>query len=1210
MRLPARTRCDNSNLTQESRVFAARNVNRLPVLLVCGAVLIAAAAPIARGQSPASAPVADPARAGVPLAQVVAAPPVTDLPEEALRDNPALEARYAAALEAVENNKLPLAIGELSAALQLMRGPVYDVYLLLGRVRLQLGQLGEARLAAERAVTIRPTDPAAQLLLGRIHKRAGRLEAAVAWLRRATLAPAAAESESTTTLAWYELGAALEDAGYALAASAAFAEFDRAVWTGPAALRADAEIAALLADWPHGTLERQLDLLRRAGRPADAVRAAERARAAQPADAMLERLYVRALLDADQAGRAFDYCRERVRAMAEDDAELPALVGLAIEAGRASGGLTAWIADVAADNLAGRRAALGAALLARLEQAGETALTAPLWRARAAAAPDAIEPAWALAGALRAAGDLRGALDALIAFVQQNAEQATIPGERLATWMRGAGAADEFLKIVPEYTGRGDLDFATATVLGVMAAGAGQTDLAERLFQTALERRPDFTLAQVAWARLLSGQYRWEAALEHADAALRSAPRAAAAHAVRALALSGLDRYDDAEKAYKAALEAAPQDAASVLELARHYRRTGNLLAAQRYLQEAWALDHTRGDALEELVESYLEGGKVEIARSCLKEAETAAVSDDVLRRIRTTVRFAGALMQPEHIAELQRQFAEHPDDVTTGLKLAAGLYLRQRADEALPVVQQVQARAPADERLPYLRARIHARRLERDAAIALLETEARHYPRRLATLRQLADAYLADFRVAEAQRVLRNLLTMDVPAEQRAPLRSALLSTYVEFGDYEPALTLLHEWAQREPNDPNWAATEIRVLTAAERHDEAIALAEAQLAPVTARFNALRDQYRELTEREENDAGAAQLERVEREITPLLGELQERRAAYIETLLSAARYDPAEEQVRAWLVAQPDNGPLHELLVITLLTAKKGEAALAAIGGLVPKAPADVLKVLSWRARAYALHGQLENGVNDLTSLLEEQYIQENATARTQVRQEILTLLIEAGDTDRALRLCERWLADVPPLDRSGRIGALLLKRMVLVSAGRLDEQVAITEELLKVQPYDAGLNNDLGYTLVEQGAQLARALGMIQLAVATEPLNSAYLDSLGWAYYRTGDFALARLHLERAVRLLTGRDATVRDHLGDAAFRLGDRDAARASWQAALDHLTAQPAEKPAPREIELLGRLRGKLAALAAGSPPTVAPTAAEQPATRPESHKEQP
>jgi tetratricopeptide (TPR) repeat protein len=103
---------------------------------------------------------------------------------------------------------------------------------------------------------------------------------------------------------------------------------------------------------------------------------------------------------------------------------------------------------------------------------------------------------------------------------------------------------------------------------------------------------------------------------------------------------------------------------------------------------------------------------------------------------------------------------------------------------------------------------------------------------------------------------------------------------------------------------------------------------------------------------------------------------------------------------------------------------------------------------------------------------------------------------------------------------------------------------------ELLPDQPY---VLNYLGYTWLEQNINLTEAKRMIERAVAQRPRDGAIIDSLGWAYYRTGDFVTATSHLERAVEFKPG-DATINDHLGDAYWQVGRRLEARFQWQRAL--------------------------------------------------------
>ncbi|NWG45560.1 MAG: tetratricopeptide repeat protein [Alphaproteobacteria bacterium] len=120
-----------------------------------------------------------------------------------------------------------------------------------------------------------------------------------------------------------------------------------------------------------------------------------------------------------------------------------------------------------------------------------------------------------------------------------------------------------------------------------------------------------------------------------------------------------------------------------------------------------------------------------------------------------------------------------------------------------------------------------------------------------------------------------------------------------------------------------------------------------------------------------------------------------------------------------------------------------------------------------------------------------------------------------------------------------------------------------------LEMRPEDPLILNYLGYSWVDQGLHLDRALAMIERAVELRPDDGYIVDSLGWAHYRLGNYDRAVRYLERAVELAPG-DPTINDHLGDAFWRVGRKLEARFQWSHVLDM-------DPEP---ELAARVRRKL------------------------------
>lgn len=105
----------------------------------------------------------------------------------------------------------------------------------------------------------------------------------------------------------------------------------------------------------------------------------------------------------------------------------------------------------------------------------------------------------------------------------------------------------------------------------------------------------------------------------------------------------------------------------------------------------------------------------------------------------------------------------------------------------------------------------------------------------------------------------------------------------------------------------------------------------------------------------------------------------------------------------------------------------------------------------------------------------------------------------------------------------------------------------------------------NYLGYSWIEQHHRLDEALAMIEKAVEQRPNDGYIVDSLGWARYRLGEYALAVKYLERAVELQPG-DPTINEHLGDAYWKVGRRIEARYQWSHAL-------ATNPEPERKDIL-------------------------------------
>jgi Tfp pilus assembly protein PilF len=138
------------------------------------------------------------------------------------------------------------------------------------------------------------------------------------------------------------------------------------------------------------------------------------------------------------------------------------------------------------------------------------------------------------------------------------------------------------------------------------------------------------------------------------------------------------------------------------------------------------------------------------------------------------------------------------------------------------------------------------------------------------------------------------------------------------------------------------------------------------------------------------------------------------------------------------------------------------------------------------------------------------------------------------------------------------------------------LDQAEAEYRKALVIDPQNAGVLNNLGYMLADQGEKLPEALKMIRRAVELEPQNPAYLDSLGWVYFKTGQYPLAEENLRKAIERTSG-DPAILDHLGEVYEKTGNLKLAVAQWERSM---TEYAHSLPADADPEDVAKVQRKL------------------------------
>ena len=113
------------------------------------------------------------------------------------------------------------------------------------------------------------------------------------------------------------------------------------------------------------------------------------------------------------------------------------------------------------------------------------------------------------------------------------------------------------------------------------------------------------------------------------------------------------------------------------------------------------------------------------------------------------------------------------------------------------------------------------------------------------------------------------------------------------------------------------------------------------------------------------------------------------------------------------------------------------------------------------------------------------------------------------------------------------------------------MDKSEADLQQALKLEPNQPDVLNYLGYSWIDEDKNLDKAKDMVLKAHQAKPDDPQIIDSVGWAYFKLGNFANSVEYLENAASLLP-YDPTVNDHLGDAYWQTGRKNEAKFSGSA----------------------------------------------------------
>lgn len=573
--------------------------------------------------------------------------------------------------------------------------------------------------------------------------------------------------------------------------------------------------------------------------------------------------------------------------------------------------------------------------------------------------------------------------------------------------------------------------------------------------------------------------------------------------------------------AYRLAAEADPSSAAIHAEMATLNARANRTDEATRAARKALDLDPQNADAhwvLGTIFASELEG-RLEAGRS--STAPKPSIEDA--------------------ISHLEQARPRRPFDSTLALTLGR-LYLAQRDwPKAEDVLGGVLDREPDHAEAAYLLAQAQMGAGDLDGAAESLDTVIEiepHFSRALIDRADVAmrqrrwdDAAAAfakaaealpdnpDLKLRQAAALMRGsrhaaardvLLAIEKSQPEDARVQFLLVDVDRSLRDYEGAERAARRVIALEPDRASGYHALAQVLGDRREHR---AVVDA-LTPALARLESKEDARSLVSLRvslgvahlqlRDFDAGIAQIDRARKDAGPDAG----LDALRIQARLEANRLPEALTLATEARRAEPESLRLLGLEAEARLRSGDREGAFAIYQGAIDKDGADA-------DAAIAFSG----------------------------------LLLEAREFKRAESVLTAARTRFPTeTSIPFQLGA------VFEEQERYEDAERAFRDALVIDPKHAPTLNYLGYMLAEHGRKLDEAVKLLTEAVALDPYNGSYLDSLGWAYFKSGAYDRAKTYLIRAGEQMPS-NSVIQDHVGDLLFALNDRDGAVAAWQRALE-------------------------------------------------------
>ena len=489
-----------------------------------------------------------------------------------------------------------------------------------------------------------------------------------------------------------------------------------------------------------------------------------------------------------------------------------------------------------------------------------------------------------------------------------------------------------------------------------------------------------------------------------------------------------------------------------------------------------------------------------------------------------------------EALTHLQAAWKINPDDLGSGMAVSQILQSTGRAAEAERVLASLLERAPDQRNLNFAYAQVLTKLGRGDESRKYLERAVEVDPTFGQAIFQLLDIYQKEGEYDKAAEILQPIVAED-PMNLEVQRQQAYF--YLRAGQTEKALAEFKSLAAADPKDTRSQFYMAEALDDLERYDEADKIYRTLLeknpedAEVLTNYGLSQIGQRKYNEAAKTFRSVLALP----ELPDNLQVLAKTQLAYID--LQRGNYAAAVDTARPVLVFHDKPNPQAIGVALDALKKEKRYSdAITLLQPIVDKYSSDPY------VNARYIEMLLRTGAKEKAAqaaATQAKFGTKNAISAAEA-------YISADDYPAAIAMIKSEAAAHPDdVDLEFELGSAYERSGDKASA----EKVFLA--ILTQHPDNAATLNYLGYMWADSGVNLDRAAEMLMKAVSQEPRNGAYVDSLGWVYFRKGNLDQAEKYLTDASKLLPN-DATVHEHLGDVFARRGDYNRALVMYRLAL--------------------------------------------------------